>query len=88
MCAITSLIVNDYFGGDICKIYVDGISHYFNLIEDKIVDLTVSQFNHDIDYNDYQIIDREKILTDDTKNRYNILKSRLVNSLIKHKFDY
>jgi len=32
MCAITSLVVNDYFGGKICKIYVDGISHYFNFL--------------------------------------------------------
>lgn len=77
MCAITALIINDYFGGDICKIYVDGISHYYNLIENKIVDLTSSQFNHEIDYNDYQIIDRKTILTTDTKNRYNILKERL-----------
>lgn len=46
MCAITSLIINDYFGGDICKIYVDGINHYFNLIENNIVDLTKEQFNH------------------------------------------
>lgn len=29
-CAITSLIINDYFDGDICKLHVDGISHYFN----------------------------------------------------------
>ena len=83
MCAITSLIVNDYFGGDICKIYVDGISHYFNLMENKIIDLTSSQFNHKIDYKDYQVIDREKILTDDIKNRYNILKSRLIKTLLK-----
>ena len=78
MCAITSLIINDYFGGDICKIHVDGISHYFNLIEDKIIDLTASQFNHEIDYKDYQIIDRKNILIEDTKNRYNILKIRLM----------
>ena len=32
MCAITSLIINDYFGGDICKIHVGGISPYFNSI--------------------------------------------------------
>ncbi len=83
MCAITSLIINDYFSGDICKIYVDGISHYFNLIENKIIDLTSSQFNHDIDYQDYQIIDRENILIDDTKNRYNILKTRLIQKLLK-----
>ena len=83
MCAITSLIINDYFGGDICKIYVDGISHYFNLIEDKIIDLTSSQFNCDIDYKNYQIVDREIILTDDTKHRYNVLKERLINKLLK-----
>ena len=83
MCAITSLIINDYFGGVICKIYVDGISHYFNLIEDRIIDLTSSQFNCDIDYKNYQIADREKILTDDTKHRYNVLKERLVNKLLK-----
>lgn len=83
MCAITSLIINDYFGGDICKIYVEGISHYYNLIEDKIIDLTLSQFNCDIDYKNYQIADREKILTDDTKHRYNVLKERLVNKLLK-----
>lgn len=83
MCAITSLIIHDYFGGDICKIHVDGISHYFNLVEDKIIDLTSSQFNYEIDYNDYQIIEREKILTSDTKNRYNILKARLIKKLLK-----
>lgn len=83
MCAITSLIVNDYFGGDICKIHIDGISYYFNLIDEKIIDLTSSQFNHEIDYKDYQIMDRQKILTDDTKNRYNILKTRLIKELLK-----
>ena len=83
MCAITSLTINDYFGGDLCKIYVDGISHYFNLIENKIIDLTANQFNHDIEYKDYQIIDRENILTNDTKKRYNILKARLTKALLK-----
>lgn len=83
MCTITSLIINDYFGGDICKIHVDGVSYYFNLVEDKIIDLTSSQFNHDIDYKNYLIIDRKEILTDDTKTRYNILKTRLINKLLK-----
>ena len=69
MCAITALIINDYFGGRICKIHVDKISHYYNLIEDKIVDLTKEQFNHDIDYKNYEVIDREQILTDYTKKK-------------------
>ena len=74
MSLITALIVNDYFGGNICKIYVTGISHYYNLIDNEIIDLTSKQFNFDIDYKNYEIINREKILTDDTKYRYNILK--------------
>ena len=82
MCAITSLIINDYFGGDICKMHIDDISHYFNLIDNKIVDLTSSQFNDEINYDDYQIIDRNKILTEDTKQRYNKLKSKLINKLL------
>lgn len=82
MCAITSLIINDYFGGDICKMHVDGISHYFNLIDNKVVDLTSSQFNYEINYNDYQIIYRNKMLTKDTKQRYNKLKSKLINKLL------
>ena len=44
-CAIVSLIINDYFGGKIYKIKVDGIGHYYNVIDDKVVDLTASQFS-------------------------------------------
>ena len=81
MCAITALIINDYFKGEICKIHVDGISHYFNLIEEKIIDLTSSQFNSDVDYSNYQIVDREKILTEDTKNRYDNLKEKIIKMI-------
>ncbi len=87
MCAITSLIVNDYFGGHIAKIYVDGVSHYFNLIENKIIDLTAKQFKHEIDYKNYQIIDRLKILNDNTNKRYNILKERFMESLSKRRIN-
>lgn len=83
MCAITTLIINDYFGGNIGKIHVDGISHYFNIIDSKIVDLTSSQFDCDIDYEDYQLIDREKMLNNDTFQRYNILKTKLIKKLLK-----
>ena len=81
MCAITSLIVNDYFKGEIAKIKVDGISHYFNIINDSIVDLTASQFNKKIDYKDYKIINREAILTDDTNNRYKKLKEKVTKKI-------
>lgn len=82
MCAITALIINDYFGGSIGKIYVDGISHYFNVINNKIVDLTSTQFNHDINYKNYELIEREKTVTEETLERYNILKIRLMEKLL------
>ncbi len=83
MCAITSLIVNDYLGGDICKIKVNDISHYFNLINQQIIDLTSSQFKDKIDYSSYKIIEKEQILTEDTKNRYLILKEKVIKDLLK-----
>lgn len=83
ICAITSLIINDYFGGVILKNNKDGISHYYNLIENEIVDLTSVGFNCDINYENYQIVDRQEILTEEIKNRYNILKKKIINKLLK-----
>ena len=77
-CAIVSLIVNDYLGGEIYKIKVDGVSHYFNFIDNKVIDLTSSQFNKEIDYSNKTIKERKEILQDeDTLSRYNMLKMRL-----------
>lgn len=77
-CAIVSLIVNDYFGGEIYKIKVDEISHYFNLIDNNVVDFTSNQFNKKIDYNCKIKKDRLEILQDeDAALRYKMLKMRL-----------
>ena len=43
-CAITALIVNDFFGGKIMRCMASSGSHYYNLIDGNIVDLTVEQF--------------------------------------------
>lgn len=83
MCDITSLIINDYFNGNIGKIKIDGISYYFNIINDEIIDLTSSQFNKKINYNNYELISRDSLLIDDTYNRYLILKERLIDKLLK-----
>ena len=86
-CAIVALIINDYFGGNICKIKVNNISHYFNLIDGEIVDLTSEQFKiNDISYANYIIKTREDVLMDeDTKKRYEILKLKFKLSLIDEK---
>lgn len=81
MCAITTLIVNDYFKGEIAKIYVGETSHYFNIINDKIIDLSSSQFIEKIDYSNYKIIKREN-LKEETIKRYKILKERVSSKLL------
>ena len=83
MCAITALIVNDYFKGDIAKIKVEGISHYFNIIDNKIIDLTKKQFKSEINYKNYKIVNRNDILTEDTKNRYQRLKEKVIKELLQ-----
>lgn len=84
MCTITALIVQDYFGGKICKTKVGDILHYFNIIDGNIVDLTASQFSSKIDYKEYKISYRNQLLKiKNVESRYNILKSRLISKLLK-----
>lgn len=82
-CAVVSLIVNDYFdNAEICKIKVDGVSHYFNRINNEIIDLTGKQFSKNLNYSDYEISSRDYLLSNkNTTTRYEILKSKLSESI-------
>lgn len=43
-CAVTAMLVNKFFGGEIRKLWVSGGgTHYFNIINGKIIDLTREQ---------------------------------------------
>ncbi len=78
-CAITSLIINDYLDGKIMKTIVNDIGHYFNLIDNEVIDLTVDQFLGIIpNYKDSIEKTREYILeNEDTNKRYTILKNKI-----------
>ena len=71
-CAITALIVNDFFGGKIMRCMASSGSHYYNIIDDELVDLTVEQFLGEIpQYENGEERTREYLLSnEDTKNRY------------------
>ena len=86
-CAVVALLINDYFGGNICKIKINGISHYFNIINDKIIDFTSDQFKVDkIDYSNYVIKTRDEVLNnEDTNKRYQLLKLKFKLNLIDEK---
>ena len=71
---VTSLLVNDFFGGEIAKCMSSTGGHYYNLIEGKIIDLTISQFHGEsILFGNFEIIDREELLgMGDHKQRYHL----------------
>jgi len=84
-CAITALVVNDFLGGKIMRTICDGISHYYNLIDNKVVDLTVDQFKGEIP--NYQIGEertREYLLSSsDTAERYKLLLETVKDNFIR-----
>lgn len=84
-CAITALIVNDFIGGKIMKCMSETGSHYYNLINNKVVDLTVSQFKLTPDYTKGKEITRDYLLSDiDTKTRYLLLLKSVKENFIKY----
>ena len=74
-CYVTALIVNDYLGGEILKVKLSsGVNHYWNLINEKEIDLTNSKFSLE------KIISISvKIPREDLKEilRYVLLKSKV-----------
>ena len=88
--AVSALILNDFLGGKIMRCMSETGSHYYNLINDEIIDLTVSQFNSLPDYSTGEERTREYLLSnEDTKKRYKILLERVKDNFIKYgKKDY
>lgn len=82
MCAITALVLQDYLGGEIYKVSVGGVSHYFNLIGGEAIDLTAEQFGYEINYNNKTQADRSEMLPKrSTEKRYLELRRRVEDRL-------
>jgi hypothetical protein len=78
MCAITSLIVQDFFGGEIVKARTKNTVHYRNVIEGKKWDFTAEQFEKYPNYLSESFVKRENILDENlTIKRYTILKNKI-----------
>ncbi|MBI3512597.1 MAG: hypothetical protein HY060_00745 [Proteobacteria bacterium] len=76
-CSVTSLVVHDALGGDILKTDVDGAWHFYNRIAGRRWDLTMSQFERPIGYDDLPS-DRAEALADTAPERYALLKARVL----------
>ncbi len=94
-CAVSALIVNDYFNGDI--VWVEALlpngqklSHYFNLINNQNIDLTRDQFPPQTIFSKATekrkkfSSTREFILSNkNTKKRYELLKKNISKIITK-----
>ena len=75
-CGVTSLVVNDFFGGDILKTKIPEGWHYYNRISNKYFDFTQSQFLQKPIYLDI-LSNREEAFSDTNIEQYNYLKNRV-----------
>ena len=83
--AVAALVLNDFLGGKMMRCMSEAGGHYYNLIGNDIVDLTVSQFNEMPDYENGEERTREYLLSnEDTKNRYKILLERVKENFIQY----
>lgn len=94
-CVVSSLVVQDYLGGDLVRVAVSGGSinekHYFNRLDDgTIIDVTRSQYLQPVTMTDSPVdlvakgyvSNRERMLADDdTRSRYEILRQKVTREL-------
>lgn len=77
-CAVTALVIQDYFGGNLARVINEDVSHYFNVLHDgSWLDLTRSQFDTWEPYG-LEIRTRDYVLSfKPTEERYNLLLSKM-----------
>ena len=75
-CSVTSLVVQDHFGGQILTTRTSGGTHFYNVVDGKKWDLTVSQFAEPVPYDDTPSR-RDKALADTSREKYELLTARL-----------
>ena len=78
-CSITSLIVQDHFGGEILCTKTSGGTHFYNLVDGVKWDLTVSQFAEPVPYDDTPS-SRDAALADTSEEKYALMKARLAQA--------
>ena len=79
-CSVTAFLVQDLFGGRVYGIPLpDGNVHCYNVINGRVFDLTSSQFDEPLDYQNDPVQSREDhFAKEEKKARYELLKSRFV----------
>ena len=75
-CGVTALVVHDKLGGEILKTDVNGAWHFYNRVDARRVDFTMSQFESPIGYDDLPS-NRAEALSDCSQAQYELLCERV-----------
>jgi hypothetical protein len=78
-CAVTALLLQDLFGGELRRALANGVSHYWNRLPDgRTVDLTRVQFLLPLTLEEEKERARSYVLSfAPTRERYELLKTRM-----------
>ncbi len=87
-CAVTALVVNDFFGGSFMKTVATGgetVSHFFNKLPGgRIVDLTKKQFPRGTRFSAPERRSRARVLSNPrTAAQYRVFRARVLSALRK-----
>jgi hypothetical protein len=75
-CSVTALVVQDELGGEILKTDVNGAWHFYNRIDGRRIDFTMSQFDSPIGYDDLPS-NRQEAFGDTSAAQYELLLGRI-----------
>ncbi len=79
-CSVTSLVIQDFFGGDIMKTKVGNVWHFYNKIGNRFFDFTSGQFDYEIVYSHFHSC-RSEAFQDTDETQYYFLSFRFTKAL-------
>ena len=77
--AVSALSIQDFFGGVIKHATINGVSHYWNVMDDgAVIDLTRAQFDEPLDIQGEKEVERNEMMSDrELRARYNRFDERV-----------
>lgn len=86
-CEVTSLLIKELLGGKIMKCQSVRGNHYYNLINNKIIDLTSDQYDLGEEPLYVESIEESPILDEELLERYKLFVSNFKNNLNEYSFE-
>lgn len=79
-CSVTSLVIHNYFGGEILKTKCSKGCHFYNRINGRRYDITASQFDNPVAYDDHKATWIEA-MEDTSPDQYHYLRNAFLRAV-------